>query len=183
MKPGTIVKQFTSTKGHEVIIRYPTSADLDQLLTFVNAIIEEDTFVLLSGKPISHTEEVKFLSETIKKIQANEEVFLVITIEGIISGTAGVRRATLRRGHVGDPGIMIATQYRNQGIGKILFQTLIGEAQKIGIRLLMLCAFENNSKAIHMYESLGFKNVGTVPGALLFKGEYIGEVVMYLPLV
>lgn len=68
-------------------------------------------------------------------------------------------------------------------IGMELMRSLIDEARSLGLRLLTLSCFENNQRGLHIYETLGFNKVGVIPKAILYKGEYFGEIKMFLPLV
>ncbi|MEK7119576.1 MAG: GNAT family N-acetyltransferase, partial [Patescibacteria group bacterium] len=72
--------------------------------------------------------------------------------------------------------------YRQEGIGYQLLSTLIEEGKKAGLKLLILHCFENNDRALHLYEKLGFKRAGLVPGVYAYKGTFVGEVTLYLPL-
>ena len=179
----SIVKTFTGKKGATGVIRRVHKDDLDEMLRYVNKLIQEDTYVLISGKPVTQEEEAKFLQNTLKEIQTKQTITLIVEVDGTFAGIASVRRDIYRKYHVGTPGISLAAEYRGQGIGKIVFETLIDEAKKIGIRLLVLHCFENNARGLALYESLGFKRIGVIPKAVLFKGNYIGEVDLYLPLV
>lgn len=183
MEFGKVINTFTSKKGNYVTLRYPRKDDLSEMLRYVNELIKEDIYVLVSGKPITRDEEEKFLNDTIEQINKKQTVTLVVEIKGKIAGIAGVTREKYRKQHVGIPGISLAPEYREEGIGKIVFETLILESKRMGMRLLVLHCFENNVRALHLYKSLGFKKLGIIPGAVLFKGDYIGEVDMYLPLV
>ncbi|HUD18997.1 MAG TPA: GNAT family N-acetyltransferase [Patescibacteria group bacterium] len=183
MKPGEIIKTFTSKKGNVITMRTPMHDDIDQILAYANNLIAEDTYVLISGKPITRREEMTFLNDRLKNIEKDEEISIIVEINKTVCGMAGIAREKYRSHHVGIPGISIAGEYRGEGIGKVLFQTLIDESKKLGLRLLMLHCFENNVCGLHLYESLGFKKTGVIPEAILFKGSYIGQIVMYLPLV
>ncbi|MGQ9514640.1 MAG: GNAT family N-acetyltransferase [Thermoproteota archaeon] len=44
--------------------------------------------------------------------------------------------------------------------------TLIGEAKKMGPKILILKVFATNSRAIHVYKKVGFEEVGRIPNGL-----------------
>ena len=181
MKQGQIVKIFKSKKGNNVVIRYPKSSDLDDMLKFVNDLVTEDTFLAIIKK-ITKKEEIKFLKKTLQKIKNRRKIFLVATVNGKYAGNCEIRRRERRQLHVGEIGIAIAKAYREEGIGTELIKSLIDEGKKLGLRLLVLGCFANNPRAIHVYESLGFKRAGLIPGVFNYKGEFIGENQFYLPL-
>ncbi|MBU1327298.1 GNAT family N-acetyltransferase [Patescibacteria group bacterium] len=183
MEFGKIIKTFKSKNGNIVVFRYPRENDLDDMLSFANDLIDEDTYVLLSGKKLTRNEEKKHLHTTLKDIKNKQELHIVVEVNGAYAGNARVKKKTLRKSHVGEVGIAIGHRYRGDGVGTELLRTLIKEAKKQELRLLTLTCFENNSQAFHLYEKLGFKSIGVIPEALLYKGNYIGEAVLYLSLV
>lgn len=50
--------------------------------------------------------------------------------------------------------------YRNQGIGTLLLTNLISISKNLNLHSLSLEVNEENKTAIHLYENLGFKNIG-----------------------
>ncbi len=177
-----VLKSFISKKGNKVIFRYPQKSDVSEMLKFANDLIEEDTFVLLSGKKLTLEEEKKFLKETLEKMRKREAVMIAVEVNGKYAGNARVTKGILRKSHIGETGIALSKQYREEGIGYELFQILIAESKKLGLCLLTLGCFECNDRAIHLYEKLEFKRAGIIPDALQFKGGYCGEIQFYLPL-
>ena len=163
--------------------RYLREDDLDNMLSYINALIAEDTFIGMYGEPLTREEEKKHLDETIESMKKEEKIVIVVEIHGKYVGSGDLRRETVRRKkHGGNIGISLLKEYREEGIGTLLLKALIDEASTMGLRLLTLTCFENNDRALHVYEKLGFKQVGFVPEACLYKDKYYGEVVMYLKL-
>lgn len=183
MKLGKVVKTFTSKKGHTVCIRHIRLEDLDDLTEYANALIEEDTFVGLSGDKLTRQHEKKYLSDSLKKIEKGEKIHLVVEVDGHFAGVSEVRRYDRRSKHVGEIGISVGKEFREEGIGTIFLQTLIAEAKKLGLSLLVLNCFQCNDVALHIYEKLGFQRSGVIPGMYAYKGGHVGEVRMYLPLL
>lgn len=179
---GKIINTFKSKKGNNVIIRYPKPEELDDVLQFVNAIVDEDTFVDVLSEKVTRNEEKKWLRDTIEKMEKGKKIQLVAEVNGQYAGNCEIRIHERRQAHVGDIGISIAAQYREEGIGYELLSTLVEEGKKAGLKLLILHCFENNDRALHLYEKLGFKKSGTVPGVYAYKGGYVGEVTLYLPI-
>lgn len=183
MQPGQIIKTFKSKKGNDIVFRYTNSDDLEAMLTYVNTLIAEDTFIGLYGEPLAHNEEEKTLNEILEGVEKGDKVFIVVEINGEYVGNAGIHREkTRRKKHVGNIGISLAQEYRNEGIGKELLITIIDEGRKLNMKLLYLTCLENNDHALRLYEKLGFKRSGFMPNACFWKGSYVGEVTLYLPL-
>ncbi len=182
MEPGKIIKTFKSKKGNEVIFRYLKQDDLDDMLAYINELIAEDTYIGY-GKPVTREEERKVLKETLEKIEKGDQVWIVVEIDGRYSGTGEIRRSrTRRQNHVADLGISLRKEYRNEGIGTELMTVLFDQARTVGITLVTLNCFENNTHACHVYGKLGFVKAGVIPNAIKWKDGYVGEVKFYLSL-
>jgi len=182
MKRIHIVGQFASKKGHTVVVRYPQQEDADGMLVFANDLSREDTFVQLSGEILTREEEKEYLKNTLAAIRKNQKIQLVATIDGIVAANCGIDIDKMRKKHVGTIHISVAKPFREEGIGRKLLEILIDESRKKGLRLLTLTCLENNNRAVHLYESMGFQKSGIIPGAILYHGSYIGEVQMFLPI-
>lgn len=182
MTPGKIINTFKSKKGSDVIIRYPTWEDLDDMLAFANELSKEDTFVLLSGETITRDEEIAYLAESFAKMEREEAIQLSATVNGTFAANCVIQRLKRRKQSVGEINISVAQTFRDEGIGRELLSTLIEEGKKTGLKLLILHCFETNTRALHLYESLGFIRAGLVPGVYAYKGGFVGEVTLYLPI-
>lgn len=182
MEFGALIKTFESKKGNTVTFRYLKSDDLDGMLTYINELIREDTFIEMSGQELTREEEEKFMQETLSKMKKDEVRMVIVEVNGVYAGSGGVEKQTYRKQHVGVVGISLAKAVREEGIGTQLLQTLIEEAKSLGLKLLELNVFENNPRAIRTYKRAGFRTGGIIPNAILYKGNYVGEIKMYLPL-
>lgn len=181
MQPGHVIKSFKSKKGNEVIIRYPKWEDLDDVLAFANSLVEEEAPLALSEKQ-TRDDEAKWMAETFEKIETGKKIKLVATVNGKYAGNCEIRVHDKRESHVGDIGIALGYDFRDEGVGAELLASLIDEGKKAGLRLLILHCFDTNDRALHLYKKLGFTRSGLVPGMYHYKGGYVGEVTFYLPL-
>jgi RimJ/RimL family protein N-acetyltransferase len=180
MELGIVIKKFISKKGHEVIIRTPKWEDLDSMLEFANALSKEDTFVLLNGITLTRDDEIAYLSTQIAGMEKKTKIHLVATVKGKFAANCGIDIDRWRKKHVGLIHISVTEQFREEGIGIELMNALISEAKKMGLRVLTLTCLENNTRALHVYEKIGFQKAGIIPKAILYHGEYVGEIQMYL---
>ena len=176
--PGTIISEFTSKKGKKIVFRLPVLDDVPLLTQYVNTISDEDTFVTLSGEHYTEEEEQKVVEEWIMKMSKNDKVVLVGFDGPTLVAIADIDRLARRSKHVGHLGISIAKDYRDEGIGTKLMETLVELARKMGLQMIELVAYLPNTQAIHVYTKVGFKEVGRIPKKALFHGELIDEVIM-----
>lgn len=86
--------------------------------------------------------------------------------------------------HVANAGWMVAPSFEGQGIGRTLAHYVIEEARRVGYLAMQFNAVvATNTRAIQLWESLGFSIVGTVPDAFRHSGEGLVPVhIMYADL-
>lgn len=185
--PGSVIREFTTKSGKAALIRYPQMDDVLLLQHFINTVSLEDTYIGFSGEQQSLESETIYLNSELEKIKSGDCVKLFCIVDGVIAGTCDIHRDdTLftRRRHSGVFGLIVGSAYRGDGIGETLTLTTIDESRRIisGLRLIKLSCFANNKPAMHLYEKLGFKEVGRIPETLQYKGTYVDEVLMTLPL-
>jgi RimJ/RimL family protein N-acetyltransferase len=171
---------YTTKKGRSVSIRPLSPNDFEDLLRFANDLIGEDTFVMLSGGEISREEEKAYMDMSLSQMEKGQKIHLVVQYGGNLVGSGEVRIGSKRKSHVGEIGISLASQYREEGIGTLLLKELIEEAKKHGLKLLYLHCFEINARARHLYEKLGFTLSGITPAVYQYKNEYVGEATYFM---
>ena len=101
------------------------------------------------------------LENTIKKrIKSRKEIFLVVEIDnkliGLIDGYI-LENIHHKEKVVYLDHLCVDEKYRKQNIGTTLINEFSNIAKKKGAKLIMLNAFENNTKAINLYKKLGFR--------------------------
>ncbi len=89
-----------------------------------------------------------------------------------------------RGSHIATGSFMVDPARQGQGVGRALGEYLIAWARDEGYRGIQFNAVvETNAGAVHLWRSLGFQIVGTVPGAFEHPElGYVGLHVMFLPL-
>lgn len=178
-------QQITLKNGKQVLLRAPSTGDVEALLVMVNEISQEDTYITLSGETLGREEEERYLSQILFEIGNGNRIQVFAFFEGKLVANADIHRVVRFRRrcqHVGEIAISILKDFRGIGLGKALLTTLVEEAKKMNFRLLILDAFSENTQALTLYEKIGFKRAGEIPGAIWYKDRYIGQVYMYLPL-
>lgn len=182
MKAGTVVYQGLSKTGKEIIIRYPTGVDTQVMMDFINVLSLEETYIAFQGEQVTFEEEKKYVEECLKQIEEHKGVKLIALSGGKMVGSSDVTVSGKKvDGHVGTFGITLAKEYRGEGIGTILMDTVLKESIKEieGLRIIILGVFSNNERAKHMYEKFGFKEYGNLPKGIAHRGEYVDHIFMY----
>ena len=110
---------------------------------------------------------------------------VVAEIDGVIVGTAKMGPNRPGHGdHIGTASFMVDSTARGSGVGRKLGEYVIDWHRREGYEGIQFNAVvASNEAAVHLWESLGFEIVGTVPNA--FRSPRFGRVglhVMFLPL-
>ncbi len=88
-----------------------------------------------------------------------------------------------RCGHISNASFAVATHARRKGVGESLVRHCLGAAKEYGFRLLQFNAVvATNEPARHLYEKLGFVQVGVIPGGFRMDGEngdFYEDIVVY----
>lgn len=151
-----------------------------ELMSFINAIIEEDTY-LHFDKKVTLKQEEEWKGTELKKFRENEGYVLIARVDGKIVGSSGAsREAGKGRGNV-VIGISIAKPFRRLGLGERLFELNIKTAkERLKPRNIYLWVMGPNKPARALYKKLGFKEMAVFPKWMLHKGRYIDQIFMKL---
>jgi len=189
LRHGETESKFVSEDGREVVIRALTRSDLDALVKFANKISREKGvnrelgIVSLDGRA-TKADERKFLNKILEGASRREVVSLAAIVDGDIVGHADVwRRKPRDVNHTGVFGIVLRDGYRGVGIGERLMTEVLRGSKKMGVWLVELTVFAINERARHLYEKLGFKEVGVVPDKVVRGERHFDEIVMYADLM
>ena len=87
--------------------------------------------------------------------------------------------------HVANAAFMVASDAQGSGVGRAMAEHCLSEARRIGFRAMQFnFVVSTNVPAIHLWEQLGFKIVGTLPGAFRHPEKgYVDVYVMYRSLL
>jgi len=176
-----IIYQGKTKKGNLITIRYPNSDDAPLLQEFINKVSLEQTFIRFQGEQQTLEDESKWLNGQLELIQKNKAVMLVVEHQNKIIGSTTLDMRTLVENHIGLFGIVLAEDFRNEGIGKLLMSNIFEQAEKTipELKIIELSVFANNPIAISIYKNFGFVEYGTLPKGILHKGEYIDHIYMF----
>lgn len=151
-----------------IIIRPYESTDLPAMIAIWNAIVEEgnafpqeECLTVESGEQFFAEQSYCGVAEHTK----NREILGVYILHPNNIG---------RCGHICNASYAVAAHSRGQQIGRRLVQDCICQARRIGFGILQFNAVvKTNLHARHLYEQIGFHQLGTIPNGFRMKnGEY-----------
>jgi RimJ/RimL family protein N-acetyltransferase len=177
MKSGKFVRRYSLGNKREVILRTPRWEDLDDFLDLINSLVKERVEISRT-ELVSKEEEIDFLARMLSRLEKDELFFLIAEVDGKVVASSEIDRRTGYEGHVGVIGLAIKSGFRDLGIGTEMMMTLVKQAEKMGLKVLTLTAFASNSRAIHVYEKVGFVQTGRIPKKHFKDGKYIDEIIM-----
>ena len=178
---GFTPKTFITKDGREAILRSPRWEDLDDLLDFINSLVEEGADISREEKT-TREEEADWLGKKLAAIEKGGTVAIVAEVDGKVVANSEVEKRRGPMSHVGYLGIAVKRGYRRFGIGAEIMRTLIDESKKMGLKILVLDVFDSNNPAKRLYKKMGFKEVGKIPKGIRKKGKYIDLIRMTLEL-
>ncbi|TEU09376.1 GNAT family N-acetyltransferase [Candidatus Bathyarchaeota archaeon] len=177
MKAGTIIRTFESKDGRKVTLRAPRWDDLDDMLEFINSLVEEGADIMIDTKQTRES-EVEWLARLLTRVEKDETTVVAAEVEGRYVGQAEVTPRSGRSRHVGVLGIALKDGYREIGIGTELMREAETQARRLGLEIIHLSVFATNERARHVYGKVGYRDVGVWPRAVKKDEVYIDEIMM-----
>jgi RimJ/RimL family protein N-acetyltransferase len=156
----------------------PTGAEhVEGFCRAVDAVARERRYIgLLEGPALEAGRAF------VEHVIAGGGVHLVaLDASGAVVGWCDIERRR-REGfrHVGRLGIGMVPEVRGRGLGRRLMMEGIDAARRQGMERIELEVFASNTRAIALYESLGFRHEGRKRHARKLDGAYDDDVLMAL---
>lgn len=87
--------------------------------------------------------------------------------------------------HVANAAFMVAPDARRTGIGRNMGEHALREARRLGFRAMQFnFVVSSNASAVRLWQALGFRIVGTLPGAFRHAQKgFVDAYVMYRSLI
>ncbi|WP_327675388.1 GNAT family N-acetyltransferase [Kitasatospora sp. NBC_00458] len=139
-------------------IRIASDEDWPSIYPFYSAIMAEGrTYAFPEGQSL---EEAKPWW-----MEAPPGRTVVAVVDGVIAGSAKMGPNKPGRGaHIGTGSFLVDPAYQGRGIGRALGEYVVGWHREQGFHGIQFNAVvEVNEPAVHLWTSLGFEVVGTVP--------------------
>jgi L-amino acid N-acyltransferase YncA len=147
-------------------IRQYIEADVEAMNAIWNEVVEEG---------IAFPQEETLDKETGQAFFASQTYCAVAHENGEIVGLYILHPNNIGRcGHICNASYAVSSQCRGRHIGEKLVLDCLAQAKAHGFKVLQFNAVvESNIHARHLYERLGFVQLGTIPGGFRMKdGSY-----------
>lgn len=134
-------------------LRLLEPGDLDAMRRFVAALPEHD--LLFLRRDVQHP---KVLDAWLQGVADGSIVSLVAEDADGIAGTSAIIRDQFGWSpHVGELRLLVSVAHRSRGVGRILLQQSFRTALGLGLRKLTAQMTADQTAAIALFESLGFR--------------------------
>jgi len=150
-----------------MIIRAYRAEDLAEMMQIWNEIVEEG---------IAFPQEEALTAASAAEFFASQTYSAVAEDEGKILGLYILHPNNIGRcGHICNASYAVRSTHRGQHIGEQLVLDCLAQGREHGFRVLQFNAVvESNIHARHLYERLGFQQLGTIEGGFRSKsGAYV----------
>lgn len=153
----------------DIIVRGYLDSDIEKMLEIWNLVVEEG---------IAFPQESILSAETAREFFKEQTHCGVAVESGSPENILGLYilhpNNVGRCGHICNASYAVAPQSRGKRIGEKLVLDSIKKARENDFRILQFNAVvKTNEGARHLYEKLGFKQLGTIPGGFRMKdGAY-----------
>lgn len=155
-----------------MIIRKYMPRDINEMIEIWNGVVEEG---------MAFPQEEYLDLESGAAFFSSQSYTGVAEIDGKIVGLYILHPNNVGRcGHICNASYAVLSGMRGQHIGEQLVLDCLKKGKELGFRLLQFNAVvENNIHARHLYERLGFKPLGTIPGGFRMKDGHYENICPY----
>lgn len=173
-------KSVKLKNGQNITLRSPDMFDAGQLLNHMRLTSAETEF--MSRYPEEITTSVEAQSRFLQMIENDPDNFMLAAyIDGRMVGNAGITRVrdNIKYRHRANFGISLQEEVCGLGLGTLMLQEILEIVKLTAFEQLELTVFGDNTRAIALYEKVGFVKAGSMPRAYRLKdGSYHDEVQM-----
>ena len=169
--------------GGTALFRSPTPEDAADFLDFFNTVRAETDFLLSSPMDPDPTLDGE-RAWIENRLNSPDQLKIVCEMDGQIAGNCQIAfKPQAKNRHRASLAIALRRDYWGRGIGTALFQELIAVARVKGVTQLELDYIEGNDRGRALYEKMGFRPWGELPGGVRQSDGSLRKLIyMYLPL-
>ena len=153
-------------------VREYNQNDLSEMIKIWNEVVEEG---------IAFPQEECLDNKSGADFFASQSYTGVAEIDGKLAGLYILHPNNVGRcGHICNASYAVSSAVRGQHIGEKLVMDCLEKAKELGFRVLQFNAVvESNVHARHLYERLGFVQLGTIPGGFRMKDGHYENICPY----
>ena len=157
-----------------ILLRSAKEEDAESLLSYMKKIYSETPYLIREPEEVTLTleQEKNFIRE---RAEAKRDLLLLAFENGAHIGNCSISGLGdySRYAHRCDLAIALYQKYCGGGIGKMVMEEALKAARKMGYEQAELEVAAGNTRAVRLYESLGFGKYGTFPDNMKYKdGTY-----------
>ena len=155
-----------------MIIRKYNKSDLPEMINIWNEVVEDG---------IAFPQEECLDMESGAAFFASQSYTGVAEIDGKILGLYILHPNNIGRcGHISNASFAVSSEARGKHIGEQLVIDCMKKGKELGFKILQFNAVvESNIHARHLYERLGFKQLGTIPMGFRMKDGHYENICPY----
>ena len=155
-----------------MIIQQYTEKDLPAMISIWNEVVEDG---------IAFPQEEPLTAESGAEFFASQTYSAVAEEDGKIYGLYILHPNNVGRcGHICNASYAVSSESRGKHIGEQLVKDCLVQAKKCGYGVLQFNAVvESNIHARHLYERLGFVQLGTIPKGFRMKDGHFENICPY----
>ena len=150
--------------GREVVLRSAAEDDAQTLIDYLRVTSAESPYLIREPEEVTLTLEqerafIRFVQDS------GRELLLVAFLDGAHVGNCSLMSAGSfsRYRHRCGVAIALYKAYWGCGIGRLMMETVLNEAKKLGYEQAELEVVAGNEPAVALYKSLGFEVYGRMP--------------------
>lgn len=147
-----------------ITMREYVPGDLEAFRSIWNDIVEDG--LAFPGEELLDDDDIR-------KLIAAQSKAIVAEVDGKVAGLYVLHPNNIGRcSHVGNASFGVAKAFRGHGIGRLLVEHSLKTARECGFRGMQFNAVvAGNTAALGLYVSLGFRQIGTIPGGFRLKDD------------
>ena len=155
-----------------ITVRAYTEHDIESMIKIWNEVVEDG---------IAFPQEECLTLATGTAFFAEQSYTGVAEVEGEVVGLYILHPNNIGRcGHICNTSYAVASQHRGKHIGEQLVLDSLRMGKELGFRILQFNAVvESNIHARHLYERLGFVQLGVIPGGFRMKDGHYENICPY----
>jgi ribosomal protein S18 acetylase RimI-like enzyme len=161
--------------NRQIIIKHAQTSDAKELHDGFSEVVDEGKWLPTFEPNATVADWVHWINKT----KHSREILLIARIDDQYVGHLSLQpEEWMASTHVSRLGIIVLKGFRHIGVGRALMRCAEVSAKDGGFEKIILSTFINNDSAISLYETLGYRRVGTREKHFRMKKGYIDEVLM-----